>query len=140
MAGIDYVAVLVCGFMGIVLGGIWYSPKIFGDRWAAHVGQAGQKPTPAQMRRAMLLFGLGMLLMAFVLAHNLAAFAPADAHGAGPGWRTGLYAGVAHWLGFILPVQMGITGFELKRFGYLGITAGFQLVNLSLMGMVLAVW
>ena len=137
---INYLAVGVCTVVAVVLGGIWYSPKVFGDKWAAHVGQADQKPTPEQRRRAMILFTIGMFLMAFVLAHNILAFSPTDAHGAPTGWRLGLYAGIAHWAGFVIPVQLGVTGFELKKWGYLGIGAGFQLVNLSVMGIILAEW
>ena len=139
---INYLAVVVAAVWAVVFGGLWYSPKLFGDRWAAHVGQTDKKPEPAQMRRAMAMFIVGMFLISFVLAYVIAARTPATwiEGGAQSNWRSGLIGGFFTWLGFVLPIQLGVTGFELKRWGYLGINASFQLINLLVMGVILASW
>ena len=139
---INYLAVVAAAVWGFVLGGIWYSPKVFGERWAEHVGLAGNPPPTAQAMRAMALFVVGMFFISFVLAHNMAAWTPATwlAGGAQANWARGLEAGFWTWLGFIFPVQLGVTVFEMKRPGYLLINTSFYLLALLGMGLILAIW
>ncbi len=139
---LNWPAICVAAFWGFALGGFWYSPKAFGDRWAAHVGLQGKEPEPAALRRAMIMFVIAMFLMAVVLAHNIAAWTPATwvAGEEQSNWQYGLMAGFWTWLGFVLPIQLGVTGFELKKWGYLGINTSYYLLNLLGMGVIIASW
>lgn len=44
------------------------------------------------------------------------------------------------WLGFVVPVMAGDTLFAKKPMGLLWIGAGYYLVQLLVMGAILAVW
>ena len=67
---VNYLAVVLAGLSTMVVGSIWYAPKVFGDKWAklAHV-DLNKKPSGAEM--AYLYGGtlLASLVTAYVLAH-----------------------------------------------------------------------
>ena len=36
--GVNYLAVVVAAVVALVIGFIWYSPPVFGNRWMAYLG------------------------------------------------------------------------------------------------------
>lgn len=65
---VNWIGVGLAALSSMVVGFIWYTPKIFGDKWAALVGL-----TKPQMKRgatrAMLIAILSALITAYILAH-----------------------------------------------------------------------
>lgn len=48
----DPIAILVAAIMGMVLGGLWYSPLLFADAWLKAIGKTQDElgsPTPAMI-------------------------------------------------------------------------------------------
>jgi TRAP-type C4-dicarboxylate transport system permease small subunit len=72
---VNYLAILVCGLVSMVLGSLWYGP-LFGKPWMAMIGI--KKPdvmTPAikkMMAKSYSIMFIGSLLMAFILGNILA--------------------------------------------------------------------
>ncbi len=129
---INYLAVLVAAVISMFLGYIWYLPKLFGDAWMKMVGlteEVAKKSAP----KAMFGMFVVALISAFVLAHFV-DFTQATTFGAGV--VTGLWL----WLGFSGAVIFSNFAFERRPFKWFLITAGYQLVNLAILGGVLAVW
>lgn len=134
---INYVAVVVAAVAAIVLGFLWFGP-IFGKHWMKLTGMSKPTMTPAmkqQMMKSYLLMSLGSLVMAYVLAHSLVF---ASAYTKTMGVSAGLMVGVWNWLGFVAPVKMGDQLWGNKPWMLFVVEAGYYLVSLCMMGVILA--
>lgn len=138
---IDYWAVLVAAIAAMVLGGLWYSPLLFGKQWMKLMNidpkrMAEMKKNPVmkkKVNRAYALMFLGVLVTAFVLAHfvdYVEATTVAEA----------LQAGFWLWLGFIVPVMLGGVLWEEKPWTLYLLNVSYQLVNMIVMAVILTLW
>ena len=139
MVPINYWAVLVSAAVTMGLGYAWYGP-IFGKQWVALMGWS-KADMEAKMKEGMgpkyLLQAAGALVMAFVLSHSL-VFASTFLHETGV--SAGLQSGFWNWLGFIVPVSLGTVLWDGKPWKLWFINAGYYLVALLVMGVILALW
>lgn len=136
---INYVAVLVAAVAGMVFGFLWYGP-FFGKTWMAIMGFSKESMEQAKakgMGKTYALMTLGTLVMAYVLAHALVF---ASTYLQVTGVSAGLTAGFWNWLGFVAPVHMGEQLWGGKPWKLFVINAGYHLVALLLMGVILSVW
>lgn len=133
---VNYWAVLVAGLASFVLGGLWYSPMLFGNMWMK-LGGMHEKDMEACKKKGMALSYfltlVGSLLMAYVLAHVL-EFASAAT------WIDGVVGGLWSWLGFIAPVTLGSVLWEMKPWRLWILNNAFYIVSLAIMGAILAYW
>ena len=133
---INHLATIVAAIASIILGMIWYSPKVFGKAWMKAAGITG-KAIAAQKKKGMAKSFIGMIICALVLAYVLSVFidyAQAVTLGAG------LLVGFLVWLGFIATVQIGVVLWENKPYKLFVINTGFNLVELLIMGAIIATW
>lgn len=125
-----------------ILGALWYGP-LFGKAWASGMGYPpGFKPTPAEMGKGIALQFVGLLLMAFVMAHDVQVWRP-SVWKAGPDQSPavyGFFAGLFLWLGFVVPMLLNSVAFERKTWKVFGINAGYQFASLQCLGMILSFW
>jgi hypothetical protein len=139
---VNYLAVIVCVLVAMPVGFLWFGP-LFGKAWAKHMGMGNmQPPGGGAMVKSMVIYALGSLLIAFVLAHSIAVWRPStwNAGADQAAWVYGLNGAVWTWLGFFLPLQMGRVAWEQKRWPLVGINASFDLTRLLIFGMILAYW
>ena len=132
---INYLAVLVAAIISMVIGGFWYSPMLFGKQWAELMNLA-PKDMLDMKKRANASYAINfllLLLMAFVLAHFV-DYAQATT------FIEGVQVGFWVWLGFIATISLGSVLWESKPIQVYLINAGYQLVSLLLMGIILALW
>lgn len=135
---INYLAVLTAAISSMVTGGLWYGP-LFSKKWIAYMGW-----NPAEMEQRkkaatkgyMVMF-IGSLLMAYVLAHALVF---AGSYLKASGASAGLMVGFWNWLGFVAPITIGAVLWEGRPWGLFFLNAGYQLLNLLVMGVILALW
>jgi hypothetical protein len=63
--GVNWIAVFVSFFLSFMLGWLWYSPVMFGKKWAAGVGvslsNASSLPVVAMVTQALATFALAWL-------------------------------------------------------------------------------
>ena len=141
---INYLAVIVGAVIQMVLGFLWYGP-ILGKPWMAIMGispeaMAQGKNDPKfkrMMMRNYVLLAIGAFLMAWILDHAL-IFASAYLGISGVG--AGLAVGFLNWLGFIAPLSLGPVLWEQKPWKLWFINAGYYLVSMLVVGVLLAVW
>ncbi len=104
---INYLAVLACGIVSMVLGSLWYGP-LFGKRWMKIMGISKPEKMDAAAKNAMMksygLMFIGSLVTAYVLDH---ATIFAIAYTGINGWQGGLMSGLLKWLGFGAPLTNG---------------------------------
>ena len=125
MDSINWLAVLAATVAAFVLGGLWYSPALFGKRWQALTGLSDEI---LKAGNPALIFG-GSFVLALVASAMFAMFL-------GPkpslGFATG--AGVAAGLCWVA-TSYGINGlFERKPLALVLINAGYHTLQFTLIG------
>ena len=129
---LNYFAVFAAAVSTFVLGGLWYSPLLFGKAWmrANNFTDADvQSFSKARMFGWSLVFSL---IMALNLAMSLG----------GPGTTAtwGMTAGALTGLGWVA-MAIGIIGvFENRSWAYIAINGGYMTIAFIVMGLILGAW
>lgn len=166
----NFVAIIVAALIPMIIGFIWYHPKVFGNTWMQVAGMTEEKVKTGNMP---LIFGLSFLLsLMLAVAINTLAYHDSFINGAlyyvtdgtmkpDPAseagrwleyYNTNLAAsnhtfkhGAFH--GFFiaglllaLPIMATNALFERKSFKYVAVNVGYWLLTLMLMGGLLAAW
>ncbi|MFM7018671.1 DUF1761 domain-containing protein [Flavobacterium sp.] len=151
---------LLSAFSSLLVGFIWYNPKVFGTIWMKESGVSEEKPNTATMVKTMLAAYIYAFLISFVMQflviHQSGALGMIGGdvskalpsynafmadygtafrtfkHGALHGFMTGLF--------FCLPV-IGVGAlFERRSFKYTLIAGGYWVVTCMLMGGIICQW
>lgn len=131
MENLNIWAVLVAALSTFLIGGLWYSPAVFGKAWMKENGFTEESLKNSNMVK---IFGLAFFL-AFIAAINLAMYmGPEDRPEMGALW--GFLAGFGWVATFIGTHYL----FERKSFRLFMINAGYSVVSLTIMGVILAIW
>lgn len=124
-------AVLVAALSGFVLGGLWYSPVLFGKAWQRETGLSDERLAGGNLA---MIFGLAFVLC-LVASLVFAMFLgprPSLALGLGAGFSAGLC-----WVS----ASFGINYlFERKSLRLFLINAGYHTLQFTLIGLILALW
>lgn len=129
---INYLAVVVATFASMLLGTIWYSKAMFGKQWMQLVGLT-QKDVESNRALPMLLMLVASLVASYTMAHFVGF---TGAKTLADGARTGAWIGI----GFVFTAALGESIFSHRPARLLTINGGYQVVNLMLIGAILAVW
>jgi hypothetical protein len=124
-------AVLTAALASFVLGGLWYSPLLFGRAWQRETGLTDEKLANGNNA---LIFGVSFVLClaaAFVFAMFL---------GPRPPLALGLGAGASAGL-FWVSSSFGINYlFERKSLKLFAINGGYHTLQFTAIGLILALW
>ncbi|MFN0174279.1 MAG: DUF1761 domain-containing protein [Saprospiraceae bacterium] len=166
----NFIALVVAALVPMVLGFIWYHPKLFGTAWMRSAGLTDEILKTGNMA---VIFGVSFLMsimLAFVM--NVIGYHDSFVAGAMYYATNGTMipeAGseLAKWFEYyqsnlaesnhtfkhgafhgasiagifiVLPITVFNALFERKGFKYMAINAGFWIVSLSLMGGIIASW
>lgn len=131
MTGLWWVSIVVAAAAAFAIGGIWYSPAVFGRQWMSLNGFTDQDLGRRPMGR---VFGLSFVL-ALVMTVNLAAFL-----GPSPSFGFCVAAGAAAGLGWSAAGLGVIYLFEGRPFRLWLINGGYQAVTLAAIGAVLGLF
>ena len=134
---INYPAILVAVVANFILGFLWYTP-LFGNAWAKEMGfDTSVKPSGGEMAKGMVFMVVGNFLMAYVFAHNMVAWSFVPGMDQMPKVGSVLNSAIFTWLGFYLPVDIGIVTWEKKSWKLFGINTGYHLAMLLVAATVL---
>lgn len=141
MNTINWLAVLVAGISAFVLGGVWYSPALFGKAWMSE-----NKLTTEELKRGNTakIFGWAFVL-SLIMAANLGMFL-ADSPSTCPaecaqktdiawGAQAGFLAGLWPFCGLAI-----VALFEHRSARYTFINGGYLVIALTLMGAIIGLW
>src|SRR5919201_4359559 len=107
--GVNYIAVIVAAVVALVIGFIWYSPPVFGNRWMAFLGttqaQLGN-PGPTGLAVGVIASLVNAWVLA-LLSLNLGGNTITD----------GVMLGILAWLGFMATITAAQISFEKKPRG-----------------------
>jgi hypothetical protein len=124
----NYLAVLIAAVSSFMLGGLWYSPKLFGGIWNAENGGVKHAGHPGKVFGTAFVFSL---IAAFCFAYWL---------GAAPQLGTALKAGLLAGFG-IAASSFGINYQVAQRsFKLWLIDGGYHTAQFLLFGLILGLW
>jgi hypothetical protein len=131
LSTLNVLAVCVAALSSFALGGVWYSPLLFGKIWMLETGLTEEDAKQQNMAKT---FGLA-LVANVVIAFNLAMFLGPEGS-----LFTGLLYGFCAGFGWVA-MAFGVNDlFEQRSFKLFAINAGFNTVGFSLMGAILGAW
>ena len=125
-------AILVAAVIAFVLGGMWYSPMLFGKAWMQENDLSEDDLKQGSQAR---IFGFAFL-WSLVMAFNLGMFLNEPGTTASWGAAAGFLAG----FGWVAAGVFIIGLFERRSTRYMLINAGYMVVTLTLMGLVIGLW
>jgi Protein of unknown function (DUF1761) len=129
VAGIKLWAVLAAAVSAFILGGLWYSPMLFGGAWQKAAGLTDEQ---LKSRNSGVVFG-GAFLLSLLAAFVFALFL-----GPHPTLTLGLGAGIAAGLCWVA-ASFGINYlFERRSLKLFLINGGYHSLQFTLYGLVLA--
>lgn len=124
-------AVLVAALSTFIIGGLWYSRTLCGKAWMRENGFTEDSLKGRNMGK---IFGMAFLL-ALIAAVNLAMFLGAENRP-----EMGALWGFAAGFGWVATFLGTIYLFEGKSFKLFLINAGYCVISLTVMGVILAAW
>lgn len=128
---LNYWAIIVSALSTFLIGGLWYSPALFGKIWMRENGFTEEDLKKGNMTR---IFGLAFLL-GLVAAINLAMFLGAETN-----MSTGAFYGFLAGFGWVAMFIGTHYLFERRSFTLFLINAGYSIVALTVMGMIIGAW
>ena len=133
---IKYPAVIVATLVHFILGGLWYSPLLFGNKFLQLINWSPQKlqqmESESHVKELVIAFFMSLILV-YILAHFVQYTKATNAMG---GIQTAFWL----WLGFIVTTHVPTVIFEGRSFGLFLINVAYQFVGCALAGIILAVW
>jgi len=158
----NFLEVFVAAFSSLVVGFIWYNPKVFGTIWMREAGFTREQSEKGNMFKIFGLTFVYSLMIAFMMPalviHQMGALSliggPTFIETAKPSYlafmadygdafrtfKHGALHGFMSGVFLALPI-ISINGlFEQKSWKYMAIQAGYWIVILTIMGSIICGW
>ncbi len=133
---IKYLAVIVASIVHFMLGGLWYSPLLFANKFVQFINWSPEKlqqvENESHAKDMVIAFAMSLILV-YILAHFVQYTRATNVMG---GIQTAFWL----WLGFIVTTHVPTVIFEGRSFGLFLINVSYQLVGCVLAGIILALW
>jgi hypothetical protein len=130
---VNYIPILIAGFVGFALAGIWYAPFTFGPLWMRYNPDVIEEIELANSPRAYITALIGCLIQALIFGIFL-AFA------GNPPLGMSLWLGFLLWLGFTAAPALVDVLFSRQPTSGWAVHAGRRLAVTLIMAFVLGVW
>jgi hypothetical protein len=137
-SSINWLAVIVCVVVSMIIGTLWYNPRTFYPAW--HKIVVGSNPGADRQGMGMTwaLTILSSFVQVVAMAFMVNAMGSLMSGGINAG--TGAMVGFMLWLGFIAPTYLVNKLFAGHGLKIWAIEAGNHLLNFLLFGAILGAW
>ncbi|MFV0374492.1 DUF1761 domain-containing protein [Microbacterium sp.] len=133
---INYWAVVLAMLSSMLVGSIWYTPKVFGTRWARLAGVDMNRPASTATVAIVVT-----VLVSFVTAWVLAGATTIAWHFYGGGYLVAaLLTGVILWAGFTAARFITHDAFEGRPTNLTVLNIAHELVTILVMAVIIGVW
>ena len=130
MPDVNWLAVLAAALSAFLLGGLWYSPALFGKSWQRGAGLADEQLKGGNPAK---IYG-GAFVLSLIAAATFAMFLGKLPVGTATAY--GFCAGLT-WVA----ASFGINYlFERKSFGLFLVNGGYHTLQFTLYGLILGLW
>lgn len=151
----NFLILLVAALVPMIIGFIWYNPKVFGNTWMKAANMSQEDVEGGNMPLIFLvsfvfafLLSLGVYVLVVHQAHVLSILGEGPVYDAfmddhGHAFRTfkhGVFHGTIDGILIALPILATNALFERKGFKYIAVNGGYWIVTLALMGGVICQW
>lgn len=139
----NWLALLVSALIPLIIGAIWYHPKVFGTAWMSTTGITEDKLKTMSPAKAYVVAIVLSIVLSFYLYLNVLIGGPDDMRHGQEMYMTfkhGAVHGVFLGLFVVLPVLATNATFEMKSAKYIFINVFYWIVSLALMGGTLNGW
>ncbi len=156
----NFPILLLAALIPMVMGFIWYNPKVLGTVWMEAANMTEEKMKGGNMA---LIFGLSFVLaillammLNFIVIHQSHLYSifhgqPEQLEATltwlnknAPGWdgnfrtfKAGAFHGLIAGIMFVLPIMATNAMFERKGFKYIAVNTGYWIITITLMGGVI---
>jgi len=133
---INYIAVVLATLSSMVVGSIWYTPRVFGNYWMKQAGI-----TPSGNAKDAIRPILVTLVVSFVTAWVLAgaAYISFEFYG-GSFLVNALVTGIVLWAGFTAARFITHDAFDGRTVGLTVLNCAHELVTIVIMALIIGVW
>jgi protein-S-isoprenylcysteine O-methyltransferase Ste14 len=133
---INYWAVLLATLSSMVVGSVWYTPKVFGARWARLANVDTDRPAATAVVPIVVT-----LIVSFITAWVLAGASSIAWHFYGGGYLlAALGTGVIMWAGFTAARFITHDAFEGRPTSLTVLNIAHELVTIVVMAIIIGVW
>lgn len=133
---INYWAVIIATLSTMVVGTVWYAPKVFGTRWAALAGVDMNRPGASALWPIVTT-----VIVSFVSAWVLAGSTSIAWHFYGGGYLVAaLGTAVILWAGFTAARFITHDAFEGRPTSLTVLNIAHELVTFVVMAIIIGVW
>lgn len=129
---INYLAVLVCGIISMVVGSMWYGP-LFGKAWMKETGMTDEDVKDFNPVKMYGIAFISHLVIALVMAYVI------DLIGA-EGVIGGIRVALTAWVGFVAATMLINNLFQGKSTKLYIIDSSYHLVNMLIFGIIIVLW
>lgn len=129
---ISLLGVFLAAVASMVIGMTWYNPKVLGTAWMQMSGLSPQVMGASKTLMIVnpLIAFVANIIMAYVLAHFAIAWGVYD-------WASALELAFWVWLGFQVPIALGVVLWEMKSWKLFFLNSAHQFVSVIVMSLVL---
>ncbi len=133
---INYLAVIAATLSSMVVGAVWYTPKVFGNYWMKASGVTPSGDSKDALRPILLT-----LVVSFVTAWVLAgaSYIAFDFYG-GSFLTSALLTGLLLWGGFTAARFITHDAFDKRPAGLTVLNVMHELVTIVIMALIIGVW
>lgn len=124
----SYVAILVGAIAIMVLGAVWFHPKVLGQSWMRGAGL-----TEADMKEVNPIVMIGAFLMAGVIAYAMSRYASHTEPGMSQ-FVHGMFHGFMPAIMYVAPVLVSKGLFEKKDIGWILTGVAYWVIAITLVG------
>jgi hypothetical protein len=133
---INYWAVLIATASSMVVGSIWYTPKVFGTRWARLAKVDMDRPGASAVVPIVVT-----VIVSFITAWVLAGAVAIAWHFCGGSFLVGaLVTGILLWAGFTAARFITHDAFEGRPAALTVMNIAHELVTIVVMALIIGVW
>ena len=136
---LNFPAILVAAVSALVVGFIWYHPKVFGNAWMKAAGMTEEQIKGGNMAKIFIMALIFAFFLASVALPSYEAFM-ADYGNAFRTYKHGALHGILAGIFVALPIIGTNALFERKRAKYILINSGYWIVTMGIMGAIICGW
>lgn len=133
---INYIAVVLATLSSMIIGSVWYTPKVFGNYW-----MKAAKITPSGNSRDAIRPIVITVIVSFITAWVLAgaAYISYDFYG-GSFFVNALVTGIILWAGFTAARFITHDAFDGRPVGLTVLNVAHEFVTIVVMAVIIGVW